>query len=102
MNEQQEVIQPGDSPDCVEVIPASRQHLTVVPIPRRRPDLATLTDVRREMGKIYREMRFKKIGTQDGTRLCFVLMQIGKIIQTAELDARIEAVERALKQRGKP
>jgi hypothetical protein len=75
--------------------------LTVVPYPGRRPDLATLTDVRRELGRIYREMRFKKIDTQDGTRLTFVLIQIAKLIQSTELEARIDALERALGQRAR-
>ncbi len=78
------------------------QRSNVIPYPGRRPDLATLPDVRREMGRVYREMRSKKLETQDGTRLCFVLGQIGKLIQTTELEARIEAMERALGQRRRP
>jgi hypothetical protein len=70
------------------------------PSPRpRRPNLQTLPDVRREMARVYREMRHGRIEAQDGTRLTYVLTQIAKIIQTTELDARIDAVERALKMR---
>jgi hypothetical protein len=58
--------------------------------------LETLTDVRREMARIYRHMRHGRIDTQDATRMTYVLTEIAKIIKTTELDARIDAVERAL------
>jgi len=41
-------------------------------------------------------MRQERIEPQDATRMTYVLTQIAKIIQAAELEARIEAVERAL------
>lgn len=89
----------ADAPDSKAVVSAPQRRLTVVPYPGRRPDLATLTDVRREMGKVYREMRLTKIDTQDGTRLTYVLSQIGKLIQQAEIEARIEALELAIGKR---
>jgi len=61
--------------------------------------LETLTDVRREMARVYRGMRHGRIDTQDATRMTYVLSQIAKIIQTAELEARVSAVERALGSR---
>lgn len=73
--------------------------LSVVPTSVRRPDLASLTDVRREMGKVYREMRVRRIETQDGTRMVYVLSQIGKLIQQDEIVARISALEFAIKAR---
>jgi len=78
----------------------ARQMVALVPISRRRgPVLESLTDVRREMARVYRHMRHGRIDTQDATRMTYVLTQIAKIIQTTELDARIEAVERALRMR---
>ena len=74
--------------------------LALVPTPRRRgPVLETLTDVRREMARVYRNMRHGRIDTQDATRMTYVLSQIAKIIQTAELEARVAAVERTLGSR---
>ena len=74
--------------------------LALLPTPHRRgPVLETLTDVRREMARVYRQMRHGRIDTQDATRMTYVLTQIAKIIQVSELDARIEAVERALRMR---
>ena len=77
-----------------------RPVVTLLPSPRRRgPVLETLTDVRREMARVYRHMRHGRIDTQDATRMTYVLSQIARIIQTAELDARVTAVERALGSR---
>jgi len=80
--------------------PPPRPVVTLLPSPRRRgPVLETLTDVRREMARVYRHMRHGRIDTQDATRMTYVLSQIAKIIQTAELEARVAAVERALGSR---
>ena len=80
--------------------PPPRPVVTLLPSPRRRgPALETLTDVRREMARVYRHMRHGRIDTQDATRMTYVLSQIAKIIQTAELEARVAAVERALGSR---
>ena len=80
--------------------PQPTRVLALVPTPRHRgPVLETLTDVRREMARVYRHMRHGRIDTQDATRMTYVLTQIARIIQTAELEARIEAVERALRAR---
>ena len=80
--------------------PQPTRVLALLPTPQRRgPVLETLTDVRREMARVYRQMRHGRIDTQDATRMTYVLTQIAKIIQTTELDARIEAVERALRMR---
>ena len=80
--------------------PPQSRVVTLIPSPRRRgPVLETLTDVRREMARVYRQMRHGRIDTQDATRMTYVLTQIAKIIQVSELDARIEAVERTLGSR---
>ena len=80
--------------------PQPRPVVTMLPSPRRRgPALETLTDVRREMARVYRNMRHGRIDTQDATRMTYVLSQIAKIIQKAELEARVAAVERALGSR---
>lgn len=80
--------------------PCAGELLPLGATPRpRRPSLQTLPEVRREMARVYRDMRHGRIETQDGTRLTYVLTQIAKVIQVAELDARVEAVERALRIR---
>jgi len=80
--------------------PPQRPVVTLLPAPRRRgPVLETLTDVRREMARVYRGMRHGRIDSQDATRMTYVLTQIARIIEASELDARVAAVERALGSR---
>ena len=54
------------------------------------------------MGKVYRDMKGKKIDTQDGTRLVYVLSQIGKLIEMQKIGERVEALELVLGRRPKP
>src|SRR5215472_1257516 len=61
-----------------------------------RIDLKTIDDVRVEMARVYRDMRSGKIDTADGTKLAYVLAQIGKLIEAGELEKRLEAVEGVL------
>ena len=60
------------------------QALESTPPPRRRrPDLATLSTVRREMGPVYHDMRIKRAESQHGTRLVYVQSAIAKLIGEA-------------------
>jgi len=75
-----------------------RHTVAVLPTPPRI-DLRTIDDVRVEMARVYRDMRGGKIDTQDGTRLAYVLSQIGKLIESGEIEKRLEAVEGVLLSR---
>ena len=55
--------------------------------------LKSIDDVRLEMAKVYRDMKLQRIATSDGTRLVYVLGQIGKMIELHELEKRIEKLE---------
>jgi hypothetical protein len=76
--------------------------LTLLPTPCPTIHLKTLDHVRIEMAKVYRDMKRGRIATQDGTRLTYVLSQIGKLIEAGELEKRIEAMETVLRQRKLP
>jgi hypothetical protein len=76
--------------------------LRLLPTPSPTIHLKTLDHVRIEMAKLYRDMKRGKIATQDGTRLTYVLSQIGKLIEAGELENRIEALETVLRQRKLP
>ena len=69
--------------------------IALLPTPSRI-DLKTIDDVRVEMARVYRDMRASRIDTADGTKLAFVLAQIGKLIEAGELEKRLEAVEGVL------
>lgn len=59
----------------------------------RRIDLSTLRDVRLEMAAVYRRIDSGAIQASEGTKLVYVLRQIGDIIEMADIEKRIEAIE---------
>lgn len=63
-----------------------------LPTPHRI-DLKSIDDVRLEMAKVYRDMKIQRVPTSDGTRLVYVLSQIGKMIELHEIEKRIEKLE---------
>lgn len=68
--------------------------LDVLPTPTIH--LKKIDDVRLEMAKVYRDMKSQKIPSHDGTRLVYVLAQIGKMIELHELERRINLLEEKL------
>ena len=60
---------------------------------RYRCKLDTLSDIKREMAKVYRESRSEVIDVMTGTKLCWMLQSIGKVIETSDLEKRIEVLE---------
>ncbi len=71
------------------------------PIPSPRINLSTIDDVRRETARVYRDMRGRLIESQDGTRLVYVLFQLGKLHEMADVEKRLNVLEHALNQRKK-
>ncbi len=71
----------------------------VLPPTPQKINLSTIDDVRREMARVYRDMRSKEIDPQDGTRLTYVLAQLGKMHELADMEQRMFALERILKER---
>ena len=65
----------------------------VLPTRGKKIDLATINDVRLEMASVYRGMKSKTIETSDGTRLIYTLSAIGKMIESHDIEMRIEALE---------
>src|SRR3954447_10837444 len=64
------------------------------PLPRRRVKLDSMMRVRLEIAAVYREARDRKRPVGDAARLVYMLVQIGRMIEGSELEARIEALER--------
>ncbi len=65
----------------------------VLPTPIKKIDLATINDVRLEMASVYRGMKSGAIETSDGSRLVYVLGQIGKMIELHDICTRIDLLE---------
>lgn len=63
------------------------------------PKLATVGDVQREMARVYRAMRKKRITIAEGNGLTQTLQYLAKVTQDAtnsELAERLEAIEERL------
>lgn len=58
--------------------------------------LCDLESTRREMAAVYRDMRGGRLDTSEGSRLVYALSQIGKLIEAASLERRIDELERLL------
>jgi hypothetical protein len=72
--------------------------LRVIPTPPTI-HLKTADDVRLEMARVYRDMRASKLDMGDGTKLVYVLSQIGRVIEISDVQLRMETLERVLKER---
>jgi len=70
--------------------------VTLTPSPSKVGKLDSLQRVRLEMTKLYREARRGTLETQEATRLCFILVNIAKLIETSDLEERFEKVEQDL------
>lgn len=66
---------------------------TSLPLSTPPINLHDMESVRREMARVYRDMRGHQIDTQDGTRLIYALSQIGKLHEAVELERRITLLE---------
>ena len=67
------------------------------PRKRRRP-LKTAADVRRELCRLYFEMREGEIEPALGGKLTFVLMSIVRVHEVSEIEARLQALEAEAEQ----
>lgn len=60
---------------------------------RVRCPLRNVHEVRAQMITVYRETRGGKLPVETASKLCFILTQIAKIMETSDLEARIAALE---------
>lgn len=66
------------------------------PTPSRlRLKLATIEDVRRELARLYREAKSGTRNVQDASRLAHMLGLLGRMIEGADLERRVLALEAA-------
>lgn len=61
--------------------------------PTPRINLKTMQDVAREMGRVYRDVRCKRIPSQEGTRLTYMLGELIKVYQAVLLEKRVAQLE---------
>lgn len=65
--------------------------LLVLPAPRI--NLNDLDGLRREMARVYRDMRGGRVHSQDGARLVYVLGELRKVFEVCDLEKRLAALE---------
>ena len=68
------------------------QLLRAIPTPQLK--LATIDDCRREMARVYRDARTGQAETADASRLVYMLTSIAKLIETGQLEERLNELER--------
>ena len=66
------------------------------PSPRLR--LSTIRDCRRELARVYAEVRAGTLEPQTGTRLAYLLQAMVGMIRDGDLEQRIAALEAASKE----
>lgn len=63
---------------------------------RRRPKfikLATIGDIQGELARLYRQVRAGEVAPQDATRMGYLLNLLAGLIETHDLERRLEALE---------
>ena len=74
---------------------ANQMSADIEPFPTPRINLSTTEDVRREMGRVYREARSHKIATNEATKLVYMLTQLLKATELYLLEKRLVELELA-------
>lgn len=65
----------------------------LVLLPAPRINLNDLDGLRREMARVYRDMRGGRVHSQDGARLVYVLGELRKVFEVCDLEKRLAALE---------
>ena len=73
-----------------------------VPPPRLRLKLRSIDDVRAELARLYREGKAGKRDITDVSKLANVLSILGRLIEGADLEARIAELEQRQRQEQEP
>lgn len=65
------------------------------PAPRLRLKLSTIDDVKAELARLYRSAKAKQMDVGDASKLANMLALLGRLIEGADLERRIAAIEAA-------
>lgn len=74
---------------------ANQMSTDIEHLPTPRINLSTTEDIRREMGRVYREARSRKIATNEATKLVYMLTQLLKATELYLLEKRLVELELA-------
>jgi hypothetical protein len=74
-------------PDDIDELQEAPRPLVV------RVKLTSVQDVQKELSKLYRLARAKKLDTSEASKLANILMLIARIMETSDLEERIARLE---------
>jgi hypothetical protein len=79
----------------IEIDGITGEVVTLPPIKgkRYRCKLDSMTDVKNEMSRVYREARSGLVDVQDATKLTWCLQAVAKVIEGSDVERRIEILE---------
>lgn len=80
-------------PDSTNDRAESGKQAGLVLLPAPRINLNDLDGLRREMARVYRDMRGGRVHSQDGARLVYVLGELRKVFEVCDLEKRLAALE---------
>lgn len=69
-----------------------QSHVHLIPTPTKIP-LNSLDDVRREMARVYREARARKLDTAEASKLSFMLQGLAKLLEATVIERRLSELE---------
>jgi hypothetical protein len=78
-----------------KIKPLSQANTERIEEPIPRINLSTSEDIRREMAKVYREARSKKMLATEASKLVYILTQILKATEVYLLEERLSELESA-------
>ena len=78
-----------------KIKPLSQVNTERIEDPIPRVNLSTAEDIRREMAKVYREARSKKMLATEASKLVYILTQILKATEVYLLEERLSELESA-------
>lgn len=76
-----------------EIKSTNQTYITFHSDPTPKINLSTAEDVRREMGRVYREARNKTLATNEATKLTYILTQILRATEIYLLEKRLSVLE---------
>lgn len=79
--------------DCTNDRAESGKQAALIVLPAPRINLNNLDGLRREMARVYRDMRGSRVHSQDGARLVYVLGELRKVFEACDLEKRIAALD---------
>lgn len=80
-------------PDSTNDRALDGKQTALVVLPAPRINLNDLDGLRREMARVYRDMRGGRVHSQDGARLVYVLGELRKVFEVCDLEKRLAALE---------